>query len=85
MVNAGNAYDYEHYFNVFVQSLEISALNVHKLNLPPIEILLLHEDIENIYRLYAAIPAIRSHLIRFFTSIVVRRDGVKVQEGLLLH
>ena len=84
MVYPSNAHDYEHYFEVFVQSLEISALNIHKLNLPPVELTLLHEDSENIFRLYLAVAQIRNSLIKFFSAIVVKRDGIKIQDGLLL-
>jgi hypothetical protein len=84
MINTNNVHDYEHYFDVFVQSLEISALNTHKLSLPAIELVLLSEEADNIYRLYTAIPAIRNSIIRFFTAIVVKRDGIKTQEGVML-
>jgi hypothetical protein len=83
MITAANSHEYAHYFDVFIQSLEVSALNIHRFSLPDIELKLIHDDAENIFNLYIGLPAIRSHLIGFFTAIVIERLGVKTEKDIL--
>lgn len=63
----------------------MSALNVHKLNLPAIELVLLKEDTDTIEKLYVAVSEIRTSLVRFYTAVVIKREGVKDQDGVLFR
>jgi hypothetical protein len=83
MITATNSHEYAHYFDVFISSLEVSALNIHRLSLSNIELKLIHDDAENIFNLYIGLPAIRSRLIGFFTAIVMERPGVNTDKDIL--